>query len=248
LHDGDDGAPLLPLRVTQMATPQERMMSPRRGLRPHALLRLRKESDFRRRSRFGYLVVQFILREMLTNAQSQAVKDLRNRIGREDFAITSARQEEEKESLLAFCEDHLEACSTWRALVQDHGPWDHKPKIFASWGGYQIVHFSAIHLHGWVPFYYSIWSCIHFGYVGLAAGLPQQVLEDGANYAHIGLRFTPQPLSDLTAMRIGMELFRAGALRAGDMLRNTRSLLRMLYRDQDHLLHWDIERQRSYPP
>lgn len=66
------------------------------------------------------------------------------------------------------------AFSMWTERVGQNRPWDHKPKIFALFGG------AARHKQGAHEYYYDIWSNIHYGYVGMAGGFTESALLDGA--------------------------------------------------------------------
>jgi hypothetical protein len=65
------------------------------------------------------------------------------------------------------------AMTLWTEKVGQNRPWDHKPKIREKFGGYR-------HKHGNYDYFYDIWSNIHYGYVGRAAGFSESVLSDGA--------------------------------------------------------------------
>ena len=73
----------------------------------------------------------------------------------------------------------------WAMKVRQDGEWDHKPKIKARFLS------RANYSHFWytydqVKYYYDIWSNIHYGYVGTAAGFSEGVLLDGAGLEQIG--------------------------------------------------------------
>jgi hypothetical protein len=65
------------------------------------------------------------------------------------------------------------ALALWTERVGQDRVWDHKPKIHAKFGRYH-------HRQGKYDYYYDIWSNIHYGYVGMAGGLTEDVLLDGA--------------------------------------------------------------------
>jgi hypothetical protein len=43
-----------------------------------------------------------------------------------------------------------------------------------------------LHLYGSTPYYYDVWSNVHYGYVGRAAGFSTSTLRDGAGLEQIG--------------------------------------------------------------
>ncbi len=70
----------------------------------------------------------------------------------------------------------------WAGFGQDlfffgGGEWDHKPRIRPVWGAFNRLGNSGD------IWFYDIWSNIHYGYVGRAAGLPLEVLTSGAGRA-----------------------------------------------------------------
>lgn len=72
--------------------------------------------------------------------------------------------------------------SAWGAVAQEFlflggGEWDHKPRIEPIWGVY-----NRLGNKGEIWFY-DIWSNIHYGCVGRAAGLPLSALTSGAGAA-----------------------------------------------------------------
>jgi uncharacterized Zn-binding protein involved in type VI secretion len=72
-----------------------------------------------------------------------------------------------------------EAFVLWTERVGQNRPWDHKVKIKALFGG------SVRHKQGKYDYFYDIWSNIHYGYVGIAAGFSESVLLDGAGAEQI---------------------------------------------------------------
>lgn len=70
------------------------------------------------------------------------------------------------------------AMGLWTERVGQGRDWDHKPKIHAKFGGYY-------HKQGMYDYFYDIWSNIHYGYVGRAAGLSESALSDGAGVEQI---------------------------------------------------------------
>jgi hypothetical protein len=74
----------------------------------------------------------------------------------------------------------LEAMAIWTKQVGQDMEWDHKPKLRAMYD--DVVR----HKQGRYEYYYDIWSNIHYGYVGIAGGLSESVLLDGAGVEQIG--------------------------------------------------------------
>jgi RHS repeat-associated protein len=78
----------------------------------------------------------------------------------------------------------IAALSTWTAMVRAGGPWDHKTKLDQMLGLGATPpdgdYFFPIRGDSEHEFYYDIWSNIHFGYVGRAAGLDAETLQSGA--------------------------------------------------------------------
>jgi hypothetical protein len=114
------------------------------------------------------------------------------------------------------------ALLTWAWLVRQDGPWDHKPYIRSTFHPRHPVE-QVWHIHHGYLYFYDIWSNIHYGYVGAAAGFTTSELLDGAGLEQIGsdllrsrlprssvgvegLRRFDDP-SDRTAIAIGIKLF-----------------------------------------
>ena len=74
----------------------------------------------------------------------------------------------------------LEAMAIWTKQVGQNMEWDHKPKLRAMYNG------AVRHKQGNYDYYYDIWSNIHYGYVGIAGGLSESMLMDGAGVEQIG--------------------------------------------------------------
>ncbi|WP_447802272.1 polymorphic toxin type 44 domain-containing protein [Pseudomonas serbica] len=74
----------------------------------------------------------------------------------------------------------LQAMAIWTKQVGQNMEWDHKPKLRAMYDD------NVRHKQGLYEYYYDIWSNIHYGYVGIAGGLSESVLLDGAGVEQIG--------------------------------------------------------------
>lgn len=88
----------------------------------------------------------------------------------------------------------IEALAIWTERVGQNRPWDHKPILQERYNGV------VWHKQGKYNYYYDIWSNIHYGYVGTAAGLSEGLLLDGAGAEQIisdsvrkGLEFLTKP-------------------------------------------------------
>lgn len=116
------------------------------------------------------------------------------------------------------------ALIAWGIKVRQDGDWDHKPKIAASFHPRAPGGLQHWHLYGNTLYYYDVWSNLHYGYVGRAAGFSQSVLLDGAGLEQIGstmlrlklpeksptvagLRAWDDPY-DRAAIEMGIELYR----------------------------------------
>lgn len=73
----------------------------------------------------------------------------------------------------------LEAMVIWTKKVGQDMEWDHKPKLKTLFNG------TFWHKQGRYMYFYDIWSNIHYGYVGIIAGLSESVLLDGAGAEQI---------------------------------------------------------------
>ncbi len=71
------------------------------------------------------------------------------------------------------------AFAIWTERVGQDRPWDHKPILSKRFGG-------IWHKQGEYDYFYDIWSNVHYGYVGVAGGLSESVLLDGAGVEQIG--------------------------------------------------------------
>lgn len=110
----------------------------------------------------------------------------------------------------------------WAMMVRQDGPWDHKPiirhKFHPRSPSDQVWHVHKRHIY-----FYDVWSNLHYGFVGTAAGFSSSELLDGAGLEQIasdllrrklptpsgtgGLRRFDDP-SDRAAIGIGIRLYR----------------------------------------
>lgn len=70
------------------------------------------------------------------------------------------------------------AMAIWTERVGQNRPWDHKPILLKLFGG--VWYKQGVH-----DYFYDIWSNVHYGYVGMAGGLSESVLSDGAGLEQI---------------------------------------------------------------
>jgi len=77
------------------------------------------------------------------------------------------------------------ALMMWAMKVRQDGEWDHKPKIKARFLS-PTNHSHYQYTYDKTKYFYDIWSNIHYGYVGTAAGFDEGVLLDGAGLEQIG--------------------------------------------------------------
>lgn len=75
--------------------------------------------------------------------------------------------------------DVIEAYWRWYTLVKPGGPWDYKRHLYKTYGEWACDFPQKIH------FNFDVWSNIHYGYLGLAAGFSRADLLDGAGLAQL---------------------------------------------------------------
>lgn len=78
--------------------------------------------------------------------------------------------------LLGSYMDIAAAWAIWAGKVGPRMDWDHKPKLRKLFVG-------VYHKQGGYDYFYDIWSNIHYGYVGVVAGMSESELLDGAGAA-----------------------------------------------------------------
>lgn len=93
----------------------------------------------------------------------------------------------------------------WTQKVRQGGPWDHKGPIATRFHGRVSGGPQHWHLHGSTLYYYDVWSNLHYGYVGAAAGFSDEVLLDGAGLEQIGSTLWrgqwPEKAPDVSGLR-----------------------------------------------
>jgi hypothetical protein len=115
------------------------------------------------------------------------------------------------------------ALMIWAGKVRQDGDWDHKPKIRKTFVSPTTKN-GAWHAYGGTAYYYDVWSNVHYGYVGIAAGFSESALLDGAGLEQIGSNLLRgrwpkgtdgvkglrrfDDVSDRVSIRLGIDLFR----------------------------------------
>jgi hypothetical protein len=140
-----------------------------------------KDFDY---SRFDQALL-YMYKELTVNAQSKDVQSIKD-------ALSTG--------------DTLLARTLWFSLVRSGAKWDHKPKLEKKLGlknppdYYFPIRDDAEH-----EWYYDIWSNIHYGFVGRAAGFTSQTLQD---YAASGLPGAGKnDAGDVLSVQIGIDLW-----------------------------------------
>lgn len=99
------------------------------------------------------------------------------------------------------------ALSAWALKVRKNAEWDHKPKLRQrlALDKFNDYHFpiSGDNEHEW---FYDIWSNIHYGYVGRAAGFSASELQLGAASPLKVLSGVNDPM-DVVTIQIGVDLW-----------------------------------------
>ena len=100
----------------------------------------------------------------------------------------------------------IAATTAWVVKVRSGGPWDHKP-ILAQMLGLKQDNDFFFPIRGDTDheYYYDIWSNIHFGFVGTAAGWSARDLQEGAAVAD-WLVGRNDPV-DVITVQIGIDLW-----------------------------------------
>jgi Bacterial toxin 44 len=134
----------------------------------------------------GDSTLQYIYSEMKNNASSASVNDIKN--------------------LNKNWWNYGSALDRWKNKVDDNKEWDHKPKLdsllnLKSSNDYAYPVWGSSNRE----FYYDIWSNIHYGYVGKAAGFSDWDLQLGAGLNDLLKRNLD--FKDANAIKLGIELW-----------------------------------------
>lgn len=140
-----------------------------------------KEADY---SRFDK-VLEYIYQEMITNMRSQVVKDIKAALDKSNT---------------------LYAYFLWWKMVNDNSTWDHKPKLEKKFklkesdDYYLPIRGDTEH-----EYFYDIWSNIHYGFVGSAAGFDADTLHKYAESGGAGAGKSDE--GDKLSVQIGIDLW-----------------------------------------
>jgi putative RNase toxin 44 of polymorphic toxin system len=108
----------------------------------------------------------------------------------------------------------MAALIAWGMKVRQNGDWDHKPKIAARFNPCVPGGTQNWHLYGNTLYNYEVWSNLHYGYVGKAAGFSDAVLLDGAGLEQIGSTLLRLKLPEKSAGVDGLRAWDAAEDRA----------------------------------
>lgn len=119
------------------------------------------------------------------------------------------------------------ALLSWALKVRQDGDWDHKPQIARRFNPRNPGGLQHWHLYGDTLYYYEVWSNLHYGYVGRAAGFSGSVLLDGAGAEQIvstlGRLKRPQRSPGVSGMRAWDDAPDREAIKLGMDLHQTRA-------------------------
>jgi hypothetical protein len=183
----------------------------------------------------AYQILEYIVNEINTNVKCNAVNKMRKYNA---FNVSKCVADWRKEPLLnkvllslsrsANCTDQMlhnktMALLLWTEKVAQDRDWDHKPYILKTFNFKNMKEPQKRHKLGDFNYYHDIWSNLHYGYVGTAAGFSESELLDGAGIEQIVtdlivrfklprnnakmLRGFDGP-SDRTSISIGIELYK----------------------------------------
>lgn len=136
----------------------------------------------------GDTTLQYMYEEMKNNASSDYVKNIK-RLKNEWWNPGSQGT----------------ADGLWFNKVRDNGEWDHKPKLDSLLTLKGSNYARLLWGKSDSEFYYDIWSNIHYGYVGKAAGYPDFVLQSASSLNDLGKRNLD--FKDTNAIKLGIELW-----------------------------------------
>ncbi len=100
--------------------------------------------------------------------------------------------------------DRAKAMALWAGKVGPHMAWDHKPILEKRLGLDGQNDFYLKDPNGKRQVYYDIWSNIHYGYVGRAAGFDRSDLDQGAQVPIIAGKTDP---GDIYTVKVGMDIY-----------------------------------------
>ena len=155
------------------------------------------------------ITLNFMHREMITNAQSERVGFIQTMLQLDNCPqayFPSLSTQPGSYTISAF--------STWTTLVWAGGPWDHKPQLDQMLGlGATLPggdYYFPVRGDEEYEYFYDIWSNIHYGYVGTAAGFDEGTLQSGAAAGDAIAGGNDE--ADVLNVKIGVELWRQHGL------------------------------------
>jgi hypothetical protein len=172
--------------------------------------------------------IPYMFKEMHDNARSPAVKRIAKYISGEAARELSMPGEPGDSAALGgtVLAHYALALMEWKDLVKTNAVWDHKPKLKAMLNLGPDFHF-PIEGDPDHEYYYDIWSNIHYGYVGRAAGIAGSTLQWGA--ARGGAAGKNDPM-DVATIDLGILLWERYGLHLTQKAMHNEILL--------HMAHW----------
>jgi len=143
---------------------------------------------------------------MRTNAASEAVQEIHD-INALAAKLLLSSPATGPLGLAAAEIERARAYDKWIDLVNEGHAWDHKSYIHKTWGSFQTIDFITIGKAAKIKFFLDIWSNIHYGYVGLAAGFLETELLWGSDLQSLWHNRSGDPPSDVASIKIGFRLY-----------------------------------------
>ncbi|HUQ94141.1 MAG TPA: polymorphic toxin type 44 domain-containing protein [Bryobacteraceae bacterium] len=166
------------------------------------------------------IIIPWMQREMVKNAQSSDVSDIRN--------LNSVGVGDALLGVPWIAAQKARALQKWKNLVKGGAVWDHKKPIRDMLGLKKGDFHFPIEGDNDHEYFYDIWSNIHYGYVGTAAGFSRWELQKGAA---MGGAAGANDDIDVETVDIGIELWKrhgpnltAEQLRTGVLAHTNRML------------------------
>jgi hypothetical protein len=172
-------------------------------------------------------IAKYIVNEININSRSQYVRKMANL---NNYSVSKCLHEFEQQPLwLRFLNvsytpescinnhftSKILALTLWTVKVKQNGDWDHKSKIPKLFHPRDPIE-QQWHLYGDMLYYYDVWSNIHYGYVGKAAGFSEAVLLDGAGLEQIGSNlYSHKPIRKDRTEKVFLRSFDDSSDRAG---------------------------------
>ena len=156
--------------------------------------------------------LDYMFNEMVTNSRSDTVKGIKAQLDYANYLMHPKGFWEHITAALAQAGGdnaaiHINAALIqWGLKVRPGGDWDHKPKLAEMLGlKKENDYYFPIRGDSQHEVFYDIWSNIHYGYVGSAAGFDAKTLQEGAAVAD-GIAGRNDPVDVLT-VQIGIDLW-----------------------------------------